>query len=121
MIKNQIIQNIVLALFFTFFLVELTFGLERPDAFRASEIIRSRMVIRKYCAPCGDSRWSYVTVKKVTVENSGDDYRVIVNDTDIDLSHLYVNINGNWVNMAILIGLDTHNVPEFLPDKVRVP
>lgn len=121
MFKNQIAQIAIFALVIALKLPGSSAALERPEALRASQIIKSRMVIRKYCAPCGDTRWVYITVKKVSVEGSGYDYQVVLNGRQADLSQLYVNINGNWVNMASLIGISLPGVPEYLPDKVRSP
>ncbi len=93
----------------------------RSDAERALEIVKSGMVLRRYCAPCGDSVWTYLTIRSVKKISAGDEDAILVNGRGTDLSDLYMNINGNWVNIAILLGLDVAGVPEFLPTQFRTP
>lgn len=96
-------------------------AMRKQDAYRASEILRPRMVVRKYCAPCGDSRWTHITIKKVRVRRKGYDYRLYINGREVDLSSFYIKIHGNWVNIAMLIGMEVDGVPEFLPAQNRIP
>ncbi len=97
-------------------------AMKKQDAYRASEILRPRMVVRKYCAPCGDSRWTHITIKRVRVRRKGYDYRLFINGREVKLSNFYIKIHGNWVNIAMLIGMDVEKgVPEFLPARNRIP
>ncbi len=118
-------KTIIYAVFFSIALasafMDTAFGMRREDARRASEILRPRMVIRKYCSPCGDSTWTHITIKKVRVKRKGYDYRVFINGREEDLSYFYIKIHGNWVNIAMLIGMEVSGVPEFLPVRNRIP
>lgn len=118
-------KTIVYAVFFSVALssafMDTAFGMRKADARRASEILRPRMVIRYYCAPCGHSTWTHVTIKKVRVKKKGYDYRIFINNREANLAYYYIKIHGNWVNIAMLIGMEVEDVPEFLPAQARVP
>lgn len=95
--------------------------LSRTDAYRTAEVLKPRMVVRKYCAPCGDKRWRHITIQRVQIRRKGGDYRVIINGDIINPANFYIKIHGNWVNVAMLIGMDVRGVPEFLPSYERTP
>lgn len=121
MLKNAILYLVLSMLLAGGLNVNQADCMTRTDAERALEIVKKGMVLRRYCAPCGDAVWTYLTVKKVKIISAGDEHALLLNGNGTDLSDLYMNINGNWVNIAILLGLDVSGVPEFLPSRFRTP
>ncbi len=120
MLKRTLFFSIFFALSAAVF-VNQGFGMRKSDAQRASEILKPRMVIRKYCAPCGDSRWKHITIKNVKVKHKGYNYRLLVNGREANLAYYYIKIHGNWVNIAMLLGMDVPESLEFLPAQARIP
>ncbi len=114
---------IFFGLFFTAVSASLVFAdqaawIGKSDAGKANQTINPGSVLRKFCAPCGDSTWTAMTVKKVEVKNKGgNNYQVEVNGQGIDLAYVYIEKNNKWVNLAIHLGLTVSDVPEFLPDQ----
>ncbi|QTA91613.1 Lysozyme inhibitor N-terminal domain-containing protein [Desulfonema magnum] len=119
MLKNAII-------FFTIFFFAIMASafadqaawIKKSDAYKAGGMINPGMMIREYCAPCNDAGWKVLTVKQVEVKNTADgqSYQVFLNGKGIDLAYTYIQKQGTWVNLAMLLGLDVSGVPESLPD-----
>ena len=125
-IEVEAIMLIRVTVYLTLFLaistsmfVDIASCMKKSDAKKATEILKPGMQVRRYCAPCGDSIWTYLSIGSVKMVSSGDDYAVEVNGNKSNLSNLYKNVNGNWVNVAIMLGLDVSGVPEFLPAQFR--
>ncbi len=113
-----------LGIFLVIFIMALPsegLSLNKSDAYRTAEILKPRMVVRRYCAPCGDRTWKHITIRRVQIRRHSGDYRVIVNGVIIDPANFYIKIHGNWVNVAMLIGMNVKGVPEFLPPNERTP
>ncbi len=116
-------KGILFGLFFAAVSVSLVFAdqaawIEKSDADKANQTINPGIVLRKFCAPCGDSAWTAITVKKVEVKHKGgSNYQVEINGQGIDLAYVYIEKNNRWVNLAIHLGLTVSDVPEFLPDQ----
>lgn len=90
----------------------------KSDAYKAGQMINPGTVLRKYCAPCGDSAWTPLTVRKVEVKHkNGDYYQVEINGQGTDLAYVYIEQKGKWVSLAMNLGLKVSGVPEFLPDQ----
>jgi uncharacterized protein YecT (DUF1311 family) len=90
---------------------------EKSAAYKAGEMINSGMILREYCAPCGDTTWTELPVKQVEVKNTdGEFYQVFINGKGIDLAYVYILQNSKWTNIAMSLGLSVADVPEFLPD-----
>jgi uncharacterized protein YecT (DUF1311 family) len=88
---------------------------EKAAAERAAERIRAQSVIRSYCAPCGDRQWTEKPVRRVEVRNpSGAYYQVAADGEELDLAYVYLPEGDRWRNVAIMLGLDVSDVPEFL-------
>ena len=121
MLRKTIIYAVFFSIALTSVFMDTAFAIRKEDARRASEILKPRMVIRKYCAPCGDSTWRHITIKKVRVKKKGYDYRIFINGREENLSYFYIKIHGNWVNIAMLIGMEVEDVPEFLPAQAMTP
>lgn len=106
---------------FTFFLKPMTVLADqaawvlKADADRAVKMIDPGIEIRKYCQPCGDSSWISIDVNKVEVRKTSEKYvQVFINSHGIDLAYYYINKDGKWRNIAIILGLDVSGVSEFL-------
>ncbi len=121
MLRKTIIFGFIMIAISAGIPASVAYAMGRSDAIRAAEILRPRMVVRQFCAPCGDSRWTHVTIRNVKIRRRGYDYSLVINGDEIDLSHFYIKIHGNWVNIALLIGIEVSDVPEFLPSRARVP
>ncbi|RLC20971.1 MAG: hypothetical protein DRI57_03465 [Deltaproteobacteria bacterium] len=91
--------------------------IKKSDAYKAGEMINSGTVLRAYCAPCGDTKWTDLPVKQVEVKNADAEfYQVFINGKGIDLAYVYTEQEGKWVNLAMLLGLDVSDAPKFLPE-----
>lgn len=89
-----------------------------PDANKAASMINPGTEIRKFCQPCGQTSWTPVNVKKIEVRNtSGDYFQVYINDKGLDLAYTYMNQDGKWRNIAIILGLDVSGVSEYIDGK----
>ena len=86
------------------------------DADNAASIIESQKEIKHFCAPCGDTAPTVEKVKKVAMKQQKEKeyWTVYVNDKAVDLAYVYVLIDGNWVNLAMVLDLDVSDVPEIL-------
>lgn len=88
----------------------------RDVAERAASRIEAEPTIRKFCAPCGESEWTAVPVRRVEVRNpSGNYFEVTVNGEGLDLAYTYVPEGDRWRNLALAMGVEVSGVPEFLP------
>ncbi|MDM8552084.1 DUF1311 domain-containing protein [Desulfobacterales bacterium HSG2] len=89
--------------------------IDKSDAYKAAQMINPGMVLRKYCMPCGDSAWTELAVRQVKVRNvNAQNYEVSVNGKGIDLAYTYIEKEGKWTNLAMLVGLEVSGAPEFL-------
>lgn len=84
---------------------------------RAIELIPEGSEIRHFCEPCDDPSWTPETVSSIEVRPTGSDetYEVVVNDNSIDLAYVYFELEGEWVNLAMHLGLEVSDVSETLP------
>ncbi len=104
-----------------FLLPELGICLRRDEAFRVAEVLKPRMIVRYYNPASGNRRWQNVNIKRVQVIEKNSDYHVVINGSVINPGHFYIKIHGNWVNVAMLVGIEVKGVPEFLPESDRTP
>ncbi|GEM_PF-1552383 len=87
---------------------------------RALDLIQSNSEIRLYCAPCGDKGYQSVRVKrkKIKLVHATINerlYQIVINNSvELDLAYTYINQKGQWINLAILVGLKPEQVPEYL-------
>ena len=95
----------------------------RADADRAAVLLPPGSTVRLYCLPCEDESWTEVEVARVEVEytGSGDYWEVLVNDQGIDLAYAYVELDGQWEDLALLLGLEATGVPRFLGSRDADP
>ncbi|OQX20208.1 MAG: hypothetical protein BWK80_35985 [Desulfobacteraceae bacterium IS3] len=113
----------MLAWGFLFFLVSATVfadqaaWIEKSDADKAAGMLGPGTILRSYCAPCGDTAWMELPVSQAEVTHrEGGFYEVEVNGKGIDLAYIYIEKNGLWRNLAMILGIAVQDVPEFLPD-----
>ncbi|MDM8524507.1 DUF1311 domain-containing protein [Desulfococcaceae bacterium HSG8] len=94
--------------------------IEKPDAYKAGEMINPGIVIREFCAPCGDETWKDIKVKQVEVRNTDARfYQIFINGEGIDLAYTYIQKADRWINLAMLLGLNVSGVPEFLSEQQK--
>lgn len=90
----------------------------KPDADKAVQMIDPGIEIRKFCQPCGDTSWTSVIVNQVELKNTSEKYfQIFINGQGVDLAYCYINKDGKWKNIAILLGLDVSGVSEFIIDE----
>ena len=89
----------------------------RSDAEVAAAMIPVNGLIRHYCAPCGDTSWKEEVVRSVEIASTsvGNYWEVLVNGDGIDLAYVYVETDGGWRNLAIMLNLEVSDVPKQLP------
>jgi len=88
------------------------------DADRAAALMQVGATVRLFCAPCADPAPTAVRVARVEVKSTGtqDLWEVEVNGQPVDLAYAYVERDGRWENLALLLGLEAQDVPRFLLD-----
>lgn len=92
------------------------------DAVRASQLISPGTIVRQFCAPCGDDRWTEVPVAGIEVRQvSETHYQVFINGRGTDLAYLYFLREGKWQNMALFLNLPVSDVPVYLPGAETPP
>lgn len=89
----------------------------KDAADRAAELMPLDTEIRHFCEPCDDPSWTPETVSSIEVRPTGSDdtYEVLVNGNSIDLAYVYIEHEGQWVNLATHLGLEVSAVSEALP------
>ncbi len=92
--------------------------IEKSEAYKAAEMINPGAVLRRYCPPCGDTVWTDVTIRQIKVKKTDtQSYQVFINEKGTDLAYTYIEKNGKWMNLAMILGLKVSDVPEFLSDQ----
>lgn len=107
-----------------FFLVSATatfadqaLWIKKSDADKAVGMFRPGVTLRSYCAPCGDTAWTELRVAQTEIRHQeGEYYEVEINGKGTDLAYTYIERNGKWQNLAMILGIAVQSVPEFLPD-----
>ncbi len=91
--------------------------MNKNTANKAVSLLKKKSEIRLYCQPCGDVGWSSQSVRTVQAINTGYDnlWEVKINATGVDLAYVYINVTGQWQNLALLLGLPVHGVAKVLP------
>ncbi|QTA79627.1 Lysozyme inhibitor N-terminal domain-containing protein [Desulfonema limicola] len=90
----------------------------KADADKAVQMIDPGIEIRTFCQPCGETSWTSVIVNQVELKNSSGQYfQVFINGQGVDLAYCYINKDGKWKNIAIILGLDVSGVSEFIIDE----
>jgi uncharacterized protein YecT (DUF1311 family) len=93
-----------------------------PAAEKASELISPGTTVRKFCAPCGDTRWTENSVDRVVIRQVSDTrYQVLINGQGVDLAYLYFSRDGKWQNLALFLNLPVSDVPAYLPAPEPLP
>jgi uncharacterized protein YecT (DUF1311 family) len=94
--------------------------ISKRNAIRAKKIIELKgNTIGQFCQQCGDTTWRKIDVETMETQEAGyENYWILeVNNEAIDLAYTYVESDGKWSNLAMMLGLDVVNCPEFL-DKI---
>ena len=92
--------------------------MNKTIANKAVSLLKSKPEIRLYCQPCGDVAWSSQRIRAVQAVNTGYDnlWEVKVNAASVDLAYVYINVTGQWQNIALLLGLPVRGVDKVLPN-----
>jgi uncharacterized protein YecT (DUF1311 family) len=90
--------------------------LELEDAQRGAAMIPLWGVVRHLCEPCGETSWREEAVRSVEVVPTGNDnwHTIEVNGSEVDLAYLYVETDGGWRNLALMLGLQASGVSATL-------
>ena len=99
--------------------------ISRDEATRAANVIKPGMRVRNFCAPCGDILSSGETVNSITTRPAVDFegnvtsyFEVVVNGEAKDLAYLFIESNGQYLNVAQTVecsNLDESTVPNEIP------
>lgn len=92
--------------------------INKGDAERVKNILKSETTLYQYCEPCGDVFPKAITINKVTMEqdNLENQYMILVNNTIIDLAYSYAIIKEQdyLQNLAKYLELPALDVSEKL-------
>jgi len=117
MLKKILVIGCLFALVSVSVFADQAAWIDKKSADKAGKMIRPGMVLRKFCAPCGNSMWSEVKADKVeTKPRDKSHYEVEVNGEGIDLAYMYIPEKGKWKNLAMLVGLKVSGVPRILTE-----
>ncbi len=85
----------------------------KKQAEAAVKLLKTKREIKHFCAPAGDTKARREKILKVSmVRQDGDWWSACVNDDELDLAYVYVlDKNGKWVNLAMALGIEVHDVP----------
>jgi len=85
---------------------------------RAASMMERGTIVRHFCEPCGDTKWREEKVRDVRVEESEwhDSFEIVLNGDGIDLAYTYIETDGGWRNLALMLDLDASGVSEVLDD-----
>lgn len=93
---------------------------------KALDFLQNNSEIRLYCAPCRDTDYQSVHVKRKKIKfadeiNNERFYQIVINNSvELDLAYTYINQKGCWKNLAILVGLKPKKVPEYLTEELLI-
>lgn len=91
--------------------------IEKGEAEAAVNVLTVNSAIRHYCQPCGDKDWTQENIASVEAEHTGHGqyWQVLVNGKEIDLAYVYVETDGGWRNVAMMLDIEVSDVPQILP------
>jgi len=126
--KNHQHQGFVVAVFLLLFLcrggvlgADQFVWVPQQAAERAASILERGSIVRHFCEPCGDTTWREEEVSKVQTKESewdDDSFEIILNGTAIDLAYTYIETDGGWLNLALMLDLDASDVSRKLDGEV---
>lgn len=124
LLRLLVLVAMVVAMCFEPALADQAAYISESYAVHASELLKDSTAIRQFCAPCGDSAATPVTVHSVEAADTGNDgyWEVRVNGQGVDLAYTYYFSGGKWANVAMAVGLKVSDVPEFIgsnPERVE--
>jgi hypothetical protein len=90
--------------------------IDRADALAAEALLGHAHSIKSFCAPCGDSGAILMQIETLDVAYTNYEtyWEVRVNGMGIDLAYTYFLVQNRWKNVAIELGLEVSDVPEFI-------
>ena len=110
------------AIFFTgLCFADQAMAIPKESAEKAVRILEDARYFKDFCAPCGDKLPTEMAVLSVFVRpfstlnpKCQDLVEVVVDGMPVDLAYVYVKQSGTWTNLAMLIDLKVHFVPQRL-------
>lgn len=110
--------SLCLALLPSFAQADQAAYISKDKADIAANILRSTSAIRHYCQPCGDKQWTEESINSVKSEDTGYEnyWQVLINGKGIDLAYVYLETDGGWQNMAIMLAIEVSDVAQILPN-----
>ena len=96
--------------------------LQRQQAVQAGHQVDLDQEVRLYCRPCGDELAESLIITQIGIHPAGyeDYFELWLNDRSVDLAYTYVPDGERWHNLALLLGLEVVDVPQFLPKDLEV-
>lgn len=91
--------------------------IDKNEAEIAVNVLQDHSVIRHFCEPCGDQTWTEETINSIESQHTGYEnyWEVLVNGKGIDLAYVYVETDGGWRNVAIMLDIEVSDVSTVLP------
>jgi hypothetical protein len=90
---------------------------------KAAALIPKGTVIQLFCANCGDKQAKRSVVNTVTVAPEPPDWKVMVNDENLDLAYVYIlpgSGKKEWTNLGLLAACPDDDQSRILPPKALV-
>jgi hypothetical protein len=88
----------------------------KAEARKGADLVRKAGRVAWYCEPCNDEVCREDRVQTVTANPVEDGYhQVVINDEEADLAYVFIPKQGQWFNVALLMGLPVQQVSRSLP------
>lgn len=91
---------------------------DRSTAIRATQLLQEGRPIRLFCDPCGDQYVQEIRVVSVSAEEHPEEkdprWVLRINGAYFPIRETYIRREGEWQNLAHLLGLDPPEVPETI-------
>jgi len=90
--------------------------IEKSQAQHVQDVLKTKKAVRYLCEPCGEKKSQLVNIKKVTIAdvNYEKQWEVSINGEPIDLAYTYINVNGEWENLALYVNEKVDGVSKIL-------
>ena len=111
---NKILTFIFYVLFSFHVSAEQWEWLLKEQAIAAVKLTSDQKSLIKHCKPC-QAKPIEIIVKNISAESMNDgSYRFVLNYVPQDLAYLYYFKDGQWRNIAIVLGLKTNDMEEII-------
>ncbi len=90
--------------------------LSKDQAKAALALLQDAVIVKFFCAPCGDAIPLSILIKNLEVMDTNYEnyWEVQINNEGVDLAYIYFMSDNKWRNVAMALALPVEEVPEFL-------